>query len=127
MGGDVIYGSCYQVSIRFASFPLTLNSDLHLQFLEETNTTPLRKQWLRALDRVADLNPKHVVPSHKQASDDYSPAHLARTQQYIRDWDREARIFDGNPKGLEAKMKELYPGRIGEFILRLSAEGTLPS
>jgi len=98
-----------------------------LKFLQETNTTALRTQWIHALDRVTALKPKHVVPSHKQASDDYSPAHLARTQQYIRDWDREARIFAGNPKGLEGQMKKLYPGRIGEFILRLSAEEVLPS
>jgi hypothetical protein len=68
-----------------------------------------------------------VVPSHKQASDDYSPAHIARTQQYIRDWDREARVFAGNPKGLETRIKALYPERIGEFILRLSAEGSIPT
>jgi len=93
----------------------------------ETNTTELREQWIHALDRVTALKPKHVVPSHKQASDDYDPAHLARTQKYIRDWDREAKVFAGNPKGLEEQMKKLYPERIGEFILRLSAEGTLPA
>jgi glyoxylase-like metal-dependent hydrolase (beta-lactamase superfamily II) len=110
--GDAVYGECYQ-------------------FFLETNTTLLRSEWLKAIDEIETLDPKIVVPSHKQAWDGYGTDHLEKTREYIRAWDREL-VVAKTETDLESRMKALYPERVGDFILYLSSGGafglvTVPS
>jgi hypothetical protein len=43
------------------------------------------QEWLRALDRVADLHPRAVVAGHKNKTRPDDPAILAETRQYLQD------------------------------------------
>ncbi|RFU80030.1 zn-dependent hydrolase [Trichoderma arundinaceum] len=100
VGGDVIYGGCYQ-------------------FLAENTTPELREKWIKAIDQVAALHPKVVVPSHRLRTDDFGLEHLETTKQYIRTWGK----LDAATKTweqLDAAIKRAYPKRFGNFILRLS-------
>jgi glyoxylase-like metal-dependent hydrolase (beta-lactamase superfamily II) len=100
VGGDVIYGTIYQ-------------------YLAENTTPKLRQGWIDALDQVAKLNPKVVVPSHRLFTDDFGVEHLKATQEYIRTWGK----LDASTKTseeLEAAVQKAYPTRIGNYILRLS-------
>lgn len=100
VGGDVIYGGCYQ-------------------FLAENTTPELRQGWIEALDQVAKLHPKVVVPSHRLSTDDLGVDHLAATQEYIRAWakaDAETETW----QEMEAAIHKAYPKRIGNYILRIS-------
>lgn len=100
VGGDVVYGNIYQ-------------------YLAENTTPQLRQGWIDALDQIAALKPKHVVPSHRQSTDDFGLEHLKTTQEYIRTWSK----LDAATKTwqeLEAAVTKAYPKRIGNFILRIS-------
>ncbi|KKO97282.1 hypothetical protein THAR02_10614 [Trichoderma harzianum] len=99
-GGDVVYGNIYQ-------------------FLAENTTPELRQNWIDAIDQIAKLHPKVVVPSHRQATDDFGLEHLKATQDYIRTWaklDAETTTW----QELEAAVQKAYPNRYGNYILRLS-------
>lgn len=102
VGGDVIYGHCHQL---FAEDP----------------TPALRAQWLHNLDRVAALAPTVVIPSHMQPQDGYSPNHIVETKRYIHVWE-EVRAKSSTWQELEAGMKENFPNRTGNFILRWSSQ-----
>ncbi|KAL6874453.1 beta-lactamase-like protein [Trichoderma longibrachiatum] len=100
VGGDVVYGGCYQ-------------------YLAENTTPELRQKWIAAVDQVAKLHPKVVVPSHRLSTDGFELDHLKATQEYIRTWSR----LDAETttwQEMEAAVVKAYPKRIGNFILRLS-------
>jgi glyoxylase-like metal-dependent hydrolase (beta-lactamase superfamily II) len=102
VGGDVVYGHCYQ-------------------YLAENPTAELRAQWLASLETVKALKPKFVVPSHTQESEGYGINHLEETEKYIRSyngWLEKAKSWEE----LESFARQQYPDRIGEFILRYSAQ-----
>jgi len=102
VGGDVVYGHCYQ-------------------YLAENPTAEARKQWLQSLEEIKDLKPKYVVPSHMQAGEDFGVHHLDETKEYIEGWEE----WLGTAKTwqeLEALAKEKYPERVGTFILRYTAQ-----
>jgi glyoxylase-like metal-dependent hydrolase (beta-lactamase superfamily II) len=102
VGGDVIYGKCFQ-------------------YLAENPTVEDRKEWLQSLDEIAALKPKYVVPSHMQADEDYGPHHLEDTKRYIETWG----AWLGTVKTwqeLEEWSKARFADRVGSFILRYSAQ-----
>jgi len=65
-------------------------------------------EWLRALDRVADLHPRAVVAGHKNKDRPDDPAVLDETRQYLQD---VIRLLDDKPTAREFydQMIELYP------------------
>ncbi|TFA97872.1 hypothetical protein CCMA1212_010402 [Trichoderma ghanense] len=67
VGGDVVYGGCYQ-------------------YLAENTTPELRQKWIDALDQIAKLHPKVVVPSHRLPTDGFGVEHLEATKKYLRTW-----------------------------------------
>ncbi|KAK1255609.1 hypothetical protein MKX07_007868 [Trichoderma sp. CBMAI-0711] len=100
VGGDVVYGGCYQ-------------------YLAENTTPELRHKWIDALDQVAKLHPKVVVPSHRLSTDGFGLDNLEATKEYIRTWanlDAETKTW----QEMEAAVLKAYPKRIGNYILRLS-------
>ncbi|KAF1965455.1 Metallo-hydrolase/oxidoreductase [Bimuria novae-zelandiae CBS 107.79] len=102
VGGDVVYGHCYQ-------------------YLAENPTLDLRKQWIASLDKIKSLKPKVVVPSHMQASEGYGAEHLEQTQAYIEGWESllaKAKSWEE----LESLAKKRWPDRIGSYILRYTAQ-----
>ncbi|KAF8852284.1 Metallo-hydrolase/oxidoreductase [Acephala macrosclerotiorum] len=105
--GDAVYGSCFQ-------------------YLQETSTPALRSQWLRALVKIESLNPEIVIPSHRQEWDDFSTNNIARTREYLRSWEIEVLESIGQ-QDLKRRVGDVFPERIGDFILEISVEGAFPN
>lgn len=59
--GDVVYGQCHQM-------------------LLVANTHALRQEWIRALDKVAALDPMYVVPCHRLAEEVDGVWHIAASK-----------------------------------------------
>lgn len=106
VGGDVIYGHCYQ-------------------YIAENPTPELRAEWIASLERIKKLKPKVVVPSHMQEDEGYGVKHLDETQEYIRTWETLVEKADSWQE-LEKLAREKYPNRIGDFILRYTAQAFKP-
>lgn len=100
VGGDVVYGNIYQ-------------------YLAENTTPELRQNWIDAIDQIAKLHPKVVVPSHRQSTDDFGLEHLKTTQDYIRTW-AKLNAETTTWQELEAAVQKAYPKRYGNYILRIS-------
>ena len=73
-----------------------------------------------ALDKIASLNPRAVVASHKRPENDDNPKIIGETRQYIRDFDRLAATTT-TAQELYDKMLELYPDRANPVSLWGSA------
>ena len=103
--GDVIYGSCFQM-------------------LAFTNTAALRAEWIKAIDKVAALDPMYVVPGHKREGEVDGVWHIANTRKFIEDF---GRFFEAGPESAHEvykKMLELYPDRFNLSALKRSTDGT---
>jgi glyoxylase-like metal-dependent hydrolase (beta-lactamase superfamily II) len=84
-------------------------NDVHL-YLAESNAQK-RREWIAALDKIASLNPRAVVASHKRPENDDNPKIIEETRQYIRDFDRLAETTK-TAQELYDQMLELYPNRV---------------
>ena len=82
------------------------------------------QQWLRAIDRVADLHPRAVVAGHKNKDLPDDPAVLGETRQYLRD---VIRLLDEKPTAREFfdQMIALYPSRLNPSPVWYGALGLL--
>ena len=69
------------------------------------------QQWLRAIDRVADLHPRAVVAGHKNKNRPDDPAILDETRRYLTD---VIRLLDAKPTAREFfdQVIALYPDRL---------------
>ncbi|MCJ1312099.1 hypothetical protein MMC25_005773 [Agyrium rufum] len=101
VAGDAVYGHYYQ-------------------YLGDSNTTALQNQWLKALDKIAVLEPRAIVPGHMDPKEGYSMDHLRTTKDYILAWQEEVLKAKSEEELVQAT-KSRYPDRLGEFILRFSA------
>ncbi|KAF2733350.1 Metallo-hydrolase/oxidoreductase [Polyplosphaeria fusca] len=102
IGGDVVYGHCYQ-------------------YIAENPTAKLRAQWKRSIDEIAMLRPKIVIPSHMQPQEGFGVKHLKETTGYIEEWEvmlESAETWED----LEGMAKKRWPDRVGTFILRYTAQ-----
>jgi glyoxylase-like metal-dependent hydrolase (beta-lactamase superfamily II) len=81
-------------------------------------------EWLRALDRVADLRPRAVVAGHKNKDRPDDPAILDETRQYLRD---AIRLLDDKPTAREFydQLTGLYPARLNPGVVWLGARALL--
>jgi glyoxylase-like metal-dependent hydrolase (beta-lactamase superfamily II) len=102
IGGDVIYGKCFQMFL-------------------EANTVELQNQWIRSINKVAALKPMIVIPAHMQPRDGYKPSHLEETVEYILAWQEVSKCAK-TWEDLENKIESRFPERIGSLILRISAQ-----
>lgn len=82
--------------------------------------------WLSGIDRLAALDPRHVVAGHKNKDLPDHPKILDETRQYLRD---AIRLLAGTPKPLEffQQMTKLHGDRINPGPLWYSALGLLSS
>jgi glyoxylase-like metal-dependent hydrolase (beta-lactamase superfamily II) len=80
--------------------------------------------WLDGIDRLAVLDPRHVVAGHKKAALPDDPKILDETRRYLRD---AIRLLAGGPKPLEffEQMVELHGDRLNPGPLWYSALGLL--
>jgi glyoxylase-like metal-dependent hydrolase (beta-lactamase superfamily II) len=78
-------------------------------YLAETNRET-RLQWIAALDELDALAPRAVVAGHKIPEHDDDPRHIAKTREYLRDFNRLDEITD-TPRALFDAMIELHPDR----------------
>ncbi|KAI9647881.1 hypothetical protein NHQ30_004269 [Ciborinia camelliae] len=105
--GDAVYGECFQ-------------------YLVETNTPELRAEWIRAVDKIERLQPKIVVPSHKQIWDGYGTDHFEKTRQYIKDWGNLIEVAT-SAEDLKERITALYPQRVGDWIMGISIDEVFPN
>jgi glyoxylase-like metal-dependent hydrolase (beta-lactamase superfamily II) len=81
---------------------------VHL-YLAESNAQT-RREWISALDSIEGLKPRAVIAGHKKPENDDSPRIIDETRQYIRDFERLAKMTT-TARELYDKMLELYPDR----------------
>jgi glyoxylase-like metal-dependent hydrolase (beta-lactamase superfamily II) len=82
------------------------------------------QEWLEAIDRVEQLEPRFVVAGHKDKDLPDDPATLDQTRQYLRD---VIRLLDEQPTAREFfdQMMELYPDRLNPGPVWYGALGLL--
>src|SRR5580698_5855474 len=98
-------------------------NDVHL-YLAESNTET-RRGWIAVLDTIESLKPRTVIAGHKKPETEDSPRIIEETRQYIRDFDRLARMTT-TARELYDEMLELYPNRANPGSLWGSAHTAKP-
>jgi len=98
-------------------------NDVHL-YLAESNTET-RREWITALDTIESLKPLAVIAGHKKPEVKDSPRIIGETRQYIRDFDRLARMTT-TARELYAEMLQLYPDRANPGSLWGAARAAKP-
>jgi glyoxylase-like metal-dependent hydrolase (beta-lactamase superfamily II) len=98
-------------------------NDVHLYLAESTAAT--RHEWIAALDTIEALKPRTVIAGHKKPEKTDSPRIIEETRQYIRDFDRLARIT-ATARELYDEMLQLYPNRANPGSLWGSAHAAKP-
>jgi len=99
-------------------------NDVHL-YLVESNAQK-RQEWIAALDKIASLNPRAVVATHKRPENVDSPRIIEETRQYIRDFSRLAETTR-TAQELYDSMLALHPSRINPgWALWSSARAAKP-
>jgi glyoxylase-like metal-dependent hydrolase (beta-lactamase superfamily II) len=77
-------------------------------------------EWLAAIDKIEDLNPRAVVVGHGPLDPDNSPRHIQETSRYIQDFIR-LNGETATAQELYDRMLALYPDRINPGSLWGSA------
>src|SRR5579862_6594337 len=98
-------------------------NDVHL-YLAESNTET-RREWIAALDTIESLNPLAVIAGHKKPEVKDSPRIIGESRQYIRDFDRLARMT-ATARQLYDEMLQLHPDRANPGSLRGAARAAKP-
>ena len=86
------------------------------QYLMESNTKELRREWIAALDKIESLQPRAVVSGHKDPSQDDSPHVIRETRTYLETLER----LNKETKTVEElyyRMLDLYPTRLNPGAL----------
>jgi glyoxylase-like metal-dependent hydrolase (beta-lactamase superfamily II) len=96
-------------------------NDVHL-YLAESNANT-RREWIAALDAIESLKPSAVIAGHKKPEKNDSPGIIEETRQYIRDFERLARMTT-TARELYDEMLQLYPNRANPGSLWGSAART---
>jgi len=98
-------------------------NDVHL-YLAESNADT-RREWIAALDAIESLKPRTVIAGHKKPEKNDSPRIIEETRQYIRDFERLARMTT-TARELYDEMLQLYPERANPGSLWGSARAAKP-
>ena len=93
------------------------------QYLAEGGGDGLH-EWLRAVDRIAELGPRAVVAGHKNKNRPDDPAILDETRRYLQD---AIRLLDEKPTAREFydQLTGLYPDRLNPGVVWLGARRLL--
>ena len=98
-------------------------NDVHL-YLAESNANT-RREWIAALDAIESLKPRTVIAGHKKPEKNDSPGIIEETRQYIRDFERLARMTT-TARELYDEMLQLYPNRANPGSLWGAARAAKP-
>src|SRR6202046_3616303 len=98
-------------------------NDVHL-YLAESNAET-RREWIAALDTIESLKARTGIAGHKKPEKNDSPRIIEETRQYIRDFDRLARMTT-TARELYDEMLQLYPNRANPGSLWGSARAAKP-
>jgi glyoxylase-like metal-dependent hydrolase (beta-lactamase superfamily II) len=93
-------------------------------FLGETDKQS-RVEWIETLDNLAALKPAYVVAGHKVPENDDAPENIAKTKQYLLDFNRLAEETDSADELYQA-MLALYPTRVNPGSLWKASQLTKP-
>ena len=93
-------------------------------FLGETDKQS-RLEWIETLDSLAALKPAYVVAGHKVPENDDAPENIAKTKQYLLDFNRLAEETDSADELYQA-MLALYPTRVNPGSLWKASQLTKP-
>jgi len=93
-------------------------------FLGETDKQS-RVEWIETLDSLAALKPAYVVAGHKVPENDDAPDNIAKTKQYLLDFNRLAEETDSAGELYQA-MLALYPTRVNPGSLWKASQLTKP-
>ncbi|PKB88419.1 MBL fold metallo-hydrolase [Ewingella americana] len=93
-------------------------------FLGETDKQS-RVEWIETLDSLAALKPAYVVAGHKVPENDDAPENIAKTKQYLLDFNRLAEQTDSADELYQA-MLALYPTRVNPGSLWKASQLTKP-
>jgi glyoxylase-like metal-dependent hydrolase (beta-lactamase superfamily II) len=108
VGGDVLYNQCH---------------------MYVGDTTPeSRENWIGALDRLAELNPKTAVAGHKKPGASDVPAAIEASKRYLADFGR-LQASASSDRELYDAMTDLYPDWVSHqawlmFGLRPAGNGS---
>ena len=81
---------------------------IHPYLAESTPET--RQQWIEALDKLEDLDARHVVAGHKIPDHDDNPQNITATREYLRDFIRLDEKTE-TPRALFDAMMKLHGER----------------
>lgn len=93
-------------------------------FLGETDKQS-RLEWIAALDTLAALKPAYVVAGHKVPENDDAPENIAKTKQYLLDFNRLSEETDSAGELYQA-MLAIYPTRVNPGSLWKASQLTKP-
>ncbi|NWD54181.1 MBL fold metallo-hydrolase [Pseudomonas veronii] len=105
-------------SIKAVVGGVVVADNIHL-WMADTQSAQSHKDWLATLQRIAELQPRTVVPGHFLGSP--SLQSVAFTADYIQAFDEEAAKAKDSA-ALIAAMKKRYPTLADESSLELSAK-----
>jgi len=108
--GSVQYERIERVIVEHTSDHAALSDD------HNKNTN----DWLAAIDKIEELNPRAVVVGHGPLDPDNSPRHIQQTRRYIQDFIR-LKDETATAQELYDRMLALHPDRINPGSLWGSA------
>jgi glyoxylase-like metal-dependent hydrolase (beta-lactamase superfamily II) len=100
--------SLYVPSLDLIAAGDVVYNEIH-PYLAETDRHS-RLEWIAALDRLEALNPRAVVAGHKIPENDDEAGHIARTREYLRDFNGLEQVTTTAIELYDA-MLERYPDR----------------
>lgn len=99
-------------------------NEIHMWTAETSEST--RQDWVRVIERLADLKATHVVAGHKHPDLDDDPQILEQSRRYLIDFDRTATQVSSS-HDLYEQMLGLYPDRLNPAALWLGANAAKAS
>jgi glyoxylase-like metal-dependent hydrolase (beta-lactamase superfamily II) len=80
-------------------------------YLGESGAASKRKEWVKALDTIAALQPKHVVGGHSDPSLPFGLKAIEDTKTYLEDFEKLS-AETKTAEELYARMMDIYPDRL---------------
>jgi glyoxylase-like metal-dependent hydrolase (beta-lactamase superfamily II) len=77
-------------------------------YLGESGTATSRSEWIAVLDKIAALEPEHVVGGHSDPSKGFGPEAIHETKTYLENFDKIS-SHAGTAEELYERMMEIYP------------------
>ena len=89
------------------------------------NPPKMPQEWLKTLDRIADLKPITVIPGHQSANARHDASTIAAMKRYMQDYN-DALATSKTAQEFESKMKLRYPNYALQRLIVSAAQGAFP-